>query len=242
MRSRSALFFFLLVSLVVAVAAAGEFWQEKEYRRWSERDCRKLLENSPWAKRYILSRALVELLGRVDPERAGEPRAEMQYVVQLRSALPIRQALVRLAQLNQKYDQMPPEQQQAFDQQAESLLAARFPETVVVDVTYGSNLPVYAREMAFHWQSQTTETVQNRVFLLGSGGVRLSPLSYAPSEGGGAFRLVFPRQYEGQPLVSQQDKKLQLEFPHPNIGGQGEARVLIEFEVKKMLLNGEVIY
>jgi len=38
------------------------------------------------------------------------------------------------------------------------------------------------------------------------------------------------------------DKSLKLEFPHPNIRGQGEERVLIEFHVEKLKLNGEVVY
>ncbi len=242
MRTKVPLFFFLLASLMAGAAAAGEFWQEKQYRRWSERECRKLLADSPWAKRYVVGRAIVELLGRVDPVRAGEPSAQMEYQVRLLSALPIRQAMVRLAQLNQKYDQMPSEKQQAFDQQVENFVAASFVETVVVDVAYRANMQVHAREMAYYWQSQTADTLKNRVFLLAGRGLRIPPLDYIPAEGGGGFRLVFPRQYEGQPLVSQQDKKLQLEFPHPNIQEQGEVRVLIEFDVKKMLLNGEVIY
>ncbi len=240
MRTKIALF--LLAILVGSPASAGEFWQEKEYQRWSERECRKLLENSPWAKHYVLGRAIVELLGRVDPVRAGEPSAQMEYQVQLRSALPVRQALVRLAQINQKYEEMAPEQQRAFDAWAERLLGAHFPDTVVVYVTYGSNFQVYAREMAFHWQSQTTETLKNHVFLLASRGTKVPLLHYTPSEGGGAFQLVFPRQYEGRPLVGPQDKKLQLEFPHPNIQEQGEVRVLIEFDVKKMLMDGVVVY
>lgn len=56
------------------------------------------------------------------------------------------------------------------------------------------------------------------------------------------FQLLFPRQQEGRPLVGPQDKALWLEFAHPNIRAQGGSRVLIEFKVKKMLMQGTVVY
>ncbi|MFQ5927724.1 MAG: hypothetical protein ACE5MH_09870, partial [Terriglobia bacterium] len=152
-------------------------------------------------------------------------------------------ALVQMAQINQKYDEMPPEQQQAFDQQAEKFLAKRFPETVVLHVAYSSNVPLYDRELARHWQNQTTDTLKNFVFLFGAKGKKVPLLRYTVAGGTRReFQLVFPRHYEGHPVLGPEDKSLKLEFPHPNIGGQGERRVFIEFKVKKMLKDGELVY
>jgi hypothetical protein len=176
-------------------------------------------------------------------ERGRESHPRMEYLVQFRSALPIRRALVQLSQINEKYDRMSPEQQRAFDEEAEKFLGARFPDWVALNVSYNSNVQAYDRDLARHWQRQTTETLKNFIFLIGSEGVRVRLAHYEVAQGGGRhFQLLFPRVHKGRPLVGPQDKTLQLEFLHPNIREQGESRVLIEFKVAKMLIDGAVGY
>lgn len=266
---------FLLLALALgslALAQGKESWQKKEYRQWSEKECRNLLENSPWAQTYTLSQTLIEPLQSPGMERARAPnpvapgastgssrtqdpnrsddtgrareaRPQITYQAQFRSVPPIRQALVRLSQINAKYDQMQPDQQRAVDQKAEEFLAKRFPDTVVLYVSYRSNVQVNDRELAVHWQTQTTETLKNFVFLIGSGGEKVPLRDYWVAEGGGrAFQLIFPREYKGEPLIGPRDKTLQLEFPHPSIRGQGASRVLISFNVEKMLVDGTALY
>ncbi|MEK6322565.1 MAG: hypothetical protein AABN33_12890 [Acidobacteriota bacterium] len=269
---KSALVLMALSLGSLAASQGGEFGQKKAYRQWSEKECRNLLENSPWAQTYTLSQTLIEPLQSAGMERARAPnpvapgesidsrrtpdpnrsddtgrareaRPQIIYQTQFRSAPPIRQALVRLSQINAKYDQMQPDQQRAVDQKAEEFLAKRFPNTVVLYVSYRSNVQVNDRELSLHWQTQTTETLKNFVFLIGSGGEKVPLLDYWVAEGGGrAFQLIFPREYEGRPLASSQDKTLQLEFPHPSIRGQAASRVLIAFKVEKMLVDGVAVY
>lgn len=245
--TRTRILFLLLTIALGSSADAGEFWQEKDYRRWSEKECKKMLEDSPWARRYSLGRVVIEL---IDParqpegvERGRESNPRLEYQVQFRSALPIRRALVRLSQISEKYDRMSPEQQRAFDEDAEKFLGARFPDLAALYVSYSSNVRAYDADLARHWQTQTTETLKNFMFLIGSVGERVRLAHYEVAQGGGRhFQLLFPRVHKGRPLVGPQDKTLQLEFLHPNIRGQGESRVLIEFKVAKMLIDGAVGY
>ncbi|MFQ5817004.1 MAG: hypothetical protein ACE5H2_03480 [Terriglobia bacterium] len=253
---RTRILFFLAALLLASPAHAKDFWKEKDYRRWSKKECLKLLRNSPWTKQKTFSTVHIDPVAAAEPttgeigpqgfpqagrERQANPRTT--YQVQLRSALPVRQAIVRLTQINQKYDKMSPQEQQAFDQRAEQFLAVRFPEIVVVHVSYGTTVTDDDRELARHWQSQTTETLRNFVFLMGARRIKVPLLGYAVAEGAGReFQLVFPRQSEGQPLLGPQDKSLKLEFNHPNIRGQGEKRVFIEWKVKKMRMDETVIY
>jgi hypothetical protein len=138
---------------------------------------------------------------------------------------------------------MTPEQRQAFDAQAEEFLSAEFPDTILVYVAYGSNVQFDDRDLARHWQTQTTETLRNFVYLIGPEGQKIPLLRYVVAEGGGrAFQFIFPRQFEGRPLLEPGDKSLKIEFPHPDIRGQGEARIFLEFKVEKMIVNGEVEY
>ncbi|MFQ5927725.1 MAG: hypothetical protein ACE5MH_09875 [Terriglobia bacterium] len=239
---RTKILLFLLVLFVGGSAYAGDFWKEKDYRRWSKKECEKLLKNSPWAKRWIESRVLRQELSRpTGPEMQAKP--EIVYEVQLRSALPIRQALVQMAQINQKYDEMPPEDQRDLDQQAEKFLAKRFPNRVVLHVAYSANLGLDDRELARYWRKQTTDTLRNFIFLIGGKGKKVPLLRYIAGEGQRReFQLVFPRHHEGRPLLGPGDKSLALEFPHPRIGVLGERRAFIEFKVKKMLVDGRVVY
>ena len=95
-----------------AVLTAAEFWEEKELTDWSDREVQRLMTNSPWAKRItvvfprppretINDRAPTARLGgggaRGGRSSFGQFGAAPQsrLVVQWRSALPMRQAIVQ---------------------------------------------------------------------------------------------------------------------------------------------------
>lgn len=241
MKRRSLLLALLL--LLASEAAAAEFWLEKDYRQWSEKECRRLLENSPWAKSYVLSRPFIEPVGTPTGERVHEASPRVEYRVQIRSALPIRQALVRLAQLQGKYDALPAEERQRFDAESEKFLAASFPDTVLIHVAFSSNVPLYEKDLIRDWGRHRTEVLRNTVFLSGGKGATAHLLEFSmeePQEG--AFLLTFPRHLDGQPLLSPGDKRLLLEFVHPRIGVFDQARLLIEFSTKKMVVKDAVVY
>lgn len=229
----------------VAAAQGKEFWDKKDYKQWNERECRKLLEDSPWAKTYTLSQVYVTPLSSTENDaqtRAREDNPRLAYRIQLRSAAPIRQAMVRQQQLAQKYDQMPDDKKKAFDQEAEKFLAASFAEAVVVYVSFTTNVQFDDRDVARHWQTQTTDTLKNFTYLIGPKGEKVQLQRYTVAEAGRSFQLAFPRQHEGRPLVGPQDKTIKLEFVHPRTTRQGESRVLIEFRLDKMMMRGEPVF
>lgn len=236
--------FLLLVLLLGNALQARDFWLEKDYGRWSEKECRKLLTNSPWSKRYTLTQAHIEMIGATpSSDRQRERNARIEYHVQLRSAPPLRQAQVRLAQIRSNYEEMSPEKRQGFDNQAAQILRDSFDDLVGVHVTYGSNVLLWDRELARYWRSQSTEQLKNSTYLIGHGGRRAPLLQYTKGKGAAQeFLLLFPRSNEGEALISREDKRLLLEFTHPPIGGEGGKRVLVEFSVKKMVVEGEAIY
>lgn len=233
-----------LILAACAGSATGQpFWQAKNRQEWSEAECRRLLRDSPWAKSYVLSVALIEPIGAPPSERARETNPRIEYVIQLRSALPVRQALVRLRQIETEYDRRTTEQRQEFDGQAQRFLETMFPDQVVVYVEYGSNVPPYATDLARHWQTVTSEFARNTIFLITPNGERIPPLRYQATPGaGGSFQLTFPRHAAGKPLLAAEDSELKLEFPHPRIGEPGPTRVLVTFKVREMLRGQEVVY
>lgn len=267
-KKKNVLFACGLTILLCGATQGQEFWEKKPYQEWSEEECRKLLTKSPWAQSHTLSQVIIQPLqspgapraatnpmeniesarapdpsARTDIGRARQSRPELRYQAQFRSALPIRKAIVRLGRIKAKYDDLTPEQKKAFDQNAEAFLTKKFPDTLVLHVSYTSNVQLDERELARHWQSQTTDTLKNFVFLILPGGEKIPLSGYGVTQGAGReFQFVFPRTYEGRTLVRTQDKALQLEFIHPEIRDQKASRVLISFKTEKMLVNGEAVY
>lgn len=233
----------LLVLLLECIAAAQskDFWENKDYRQWTDKECRKLVLDSPWANHYTLSKVFIDPLQTDSTDRERQQNPTIEYKVQIRSATPVRQALVRLSQINAKYDQMTADGRQAFDQNTEKFLSARNADLIVMHVSYIANVQNDDRDLALHWRNQTTETLKNFVFLI-NGGVKVPLSIYRPGDGAAReFQFVFPREYNGHPVVTPGSKSLMLEFNHPNIRGTA-ARVLIEFKVEKMTIRGAVVY
>ncbi len=239
----------LFTTLFTATLLFGQqFWDKQDYHKWSKQDCAKLLQNSPWAQRWDLVTPVFAVVdsGRntTDTEATSGRDSSLQinYVAQLRSVPIIRQAVVRMAMLEAKYDRMTPEQQKQIAAQTEKFLAVQFPDVVVVHVKYGSNIPTYDRQMAQFWQRQSLELVKNVFNLIGHAG-RVAPIHYEVLPGAGReFEVTFPRFFNGQPLVTSADKTLALEFLHPAVGDSGSTRVFIPFKVKDMVRNGAVVF
>lgn len=102
----------LILAVCLSIPGAAKTkdppWIAKDWTQWDSDDCDAVLKRSPWG---------------TDPSYrnfsnfASSPIAVQHggIAVQLRSALPIRQALLRKVQLDQFYDRMKPDKKQAFD-------------------------------------------------------------------------------------------------------------------------------
>ena len=230
----------------VSTAFGADFWETKEYTKWSSKECGKMLENSPWAKDFSLVAAgLQRSAGASDDGQ----QFYIKYQLQFRSALPVRQALVRQMQIAQKYDSLSPEQKQQFDKSAESFLSSNFPDAVILYVTYDTNSQSIARELDRHWQSRTADLLRNTVFLRNSRGQQVALAQFAVSQGSErSFQFIFPRKVDGEPFLKADDKSLQLEFSYPVVsapgggGSLGDGRAFVEFKPQKMIFKGDLVY
>ena len=135
---RKILYFALSAIFLAAGSAAfgADFWENKQYDKWSQKECNKLLTDSPWVEDFTL---IAEGIQQSTSASDDGQQFSIKYQIQFRSALPVRQALVRQMQIAQKYDTLGPEQKQQFDQSAKSFLSADFSDAVIVYVTYKSN-------------------------------------------------------------------------------------------------------
>ncbi len=229
----------LAVCLAVPAAWGADFWAKKPYQNWSADETRRMLEESPWATTLTLGSVQTSITSGDSPNNRGY-RGEMEtdpsisYNLQFRSAQPIREAQVRTSQLASKYDAMSAEQKGAFDASAGKFLAATFPDRVVVSVTYHSNVLEYTSLLRTYWERQSLGTLSMTVFL-NAGKERLSLANYSFKDD--TFQFTFPRPKQLGP-----DEKIGVEFVHPNIERIRQQRILQEFSLKKMLLNGEPVF
>jgi hypothetical protein len=226
----------LVVCVAVSAAWGADFWAKKPYQNWSADETRRMLEESPWATTHTLASVRTGTTNS-GANRGYRPDMEtdpsISYNLQFRSAQPIREAQVRTSQLASKYDAMSAEQKATFDASAGKFLAATFPDRVVVSVTYRSDVLDYATLLRGHWERQSLGTLSTSVFL-NAGKERLSLVNYSFKDD--TFQFVFPR-----PKGLGPDDKIGVEFVHPNIGLR-QQRILLEFSLKKMLLNGEPVF
>ena len=234
---------FSVISILLFAGAvvAKDFWEAKPFDQWSQKECQKMLTDSPWARE-------LELVGRnVDlgsAAAATDSRAPyIKYTAQLRSAAPVQQAAVRQLQIINKYDSLPDDQKQAFNQDTESFLIGPPSEFVVVNIQFESNILDNSRDLNRYWETQTTDVLRNSVYLSGSKGVKV-PLSQFGLGAGGSqeFQFYFPREVDGKEIINPGDKALQLEFAYPMIGHLGDGRAFIEFKADKIIINNVLIY
>lgn len=237
-----------LLTLVLATASFAQGpWAKKDWKQWSKDDCKKVLEDSPWAQRWTRSD---EKMANFATRKSGtsgvgsESELAIYYVVQFRSARPVREAVVRQVLIANQYDLADPEKKEAMRKQTEGFLNRSYDDVIVVHVTYGSNVPEYNRDLATFWQTHYAEgTVPQEAFLNGAKGQKVSPVRMLSPKGGAQeFELIFPRIVDGKPLLEPGDKTISVEFVSPSIGGVDSSRVFIEFKVDKMALNGQLIY
>lgn len=165
----------------------------------------------------------------------------VEYLAQIRSALPIRQALVHEIEL--KSQRLPAEKQQAAEQATSRFLSYTFPDTVVVYITMRTNTAQdVVRSLVEHWRQQKVETLKTSVFLVGGSGEKAPLVDYSYAEDKGAFQMSFPRQTGDRPLLLPGDKSLRLEFDHPALGKKAATHIVIAFDATDMKLGNEVIY
>ena len=244
--------FSLLLVLAVATALHAQFWQKKPPQEWSKSDCQKMLSNSPWAKSQVVTQIM--LARTTEPSEAPtagtagaiqtpgrDVQPEVRYEVRFLSATPVRQALVRQVQQSPQFQKLAPEQKKSAEEQQAGFINTLYPDHVVVQVSYTTNVTGYQAEMERAWTRPTAAEMKLNTFL-NTPSARVELLDVIRPAGGGELHLVFPRNVGGQPILQPTDKKAAVEFVHPTVGLLRTQRIYVEFKVKDMMLDGQLVY
>jgi hypothetical protein len=267
----------LVILLFGATVAHAQFWEEKDWKTWSKGDCEKMLKDSPWARSFENSiykegpGGLASAGGTGTGTGtgtggtlsfAGDNRASLKYTVQLRSALPIRQAVVRLAMIQNKYDKMSTEEKKDFDRHSQEYLDQDFSNRIVVHVTYESNLQELDRWLAEFWQKSPTAAMPITGDLITPKGDRIRPVRFISDVGASReFELIFAKEVDNEPYIREVDTGFSVELPdipqqiadrfrggRRNVQTSGrdtqetEKRALVQFDLRKMKFQDRLEY
>ncbi len=211
-----------------ALLMARDFW-DKPYREWNPKQVLQILNDSPWAGQVVLTR---QVGGRRSSGVSGEKELFDSYTVRLFSALPIRQAYVRMMQIMAQYDEMKPEQKSEFDTKHARALNIDTGDQIIVSLEFQTNDKQLAMSVDRQLKTTTADLLKQQVYLISDRLGRMQLREYYPPalDGTGA-KFIFPRSVDGKPVVSGEDKSLKFEFYVPNT----DHKVFYEWKVKKML-------
>lgn len=209
----------------------------KPYQQWSTREAEGLLSNSPWAQTQT---GLVSI-GIRDP--LTEP-VDTTVTVRLRSALPLRQALARLNQLKEKYEQKNAIERAAIDAQNRELLECPDCDAYyVVSITPGAGsrteLP------SFLSPGRTSfELLRQNVMMENENHEKRELAKFTGAKfSAGEVIFFFPRlDSKGNPLIGPATRTVIISFD-PRVFDWKKATVTkFKFNVARMIVNGKVAF
>lgn len=186
-------------------------WIEKDWPRWSATDCYNIQYYSPWV-------SLNAGHGRETGPSIydGYESYGDTILIQLISAMPIREAKLRDLQISKNYSRMNPERKHAFDQEHARDLAEGASDPIQIRVEHWMSTHLDENWHEIRDDSSTTP-IRQAVLVLADGTLVTPVRTIADKptttpEGKNAATYVFPRTLGGRPLYSATDKSLTIIF------------------------------
>jgi hypothetical protein len=224
-------------------------WLTKVWTQWTADDCIYVLNGSPW------------ILQTIENLPGNGPLSDYRMsLVQLRSALPIRQALLRQIQLQKHYDQMAAREKQEFDRKYSVQLPVVESGNVVVVIRNGSvEPPQPLKRNDPHPDIRVGPQVARQAALL-SNGTFVLPIETMESnfhftqinEFTNQFEYVFPRAVGGKPLFLPSDSSLTISLGAPLVADKKTAKVevhdfqdsgmVLSFKISDLMYKGKLEY
>jgi hypothetical protein len=214
----------------------------------------KVLNDSPWSQKQELrikfdkerQKAAGSYSG-VSESSAAQSQTEVTsqapvdfvFTLRLRSAMPIRQAIVRLRNLDTDIEKMSQQQLASFDNQNKGLLACPACENnYVVTLTSKSTSTPGADAVFTTFKGGRLADLQRFIFIGDERGERRPLVHFvAPKVPGDEATFFFPRLNDkGEPLLTANSKQLFINLSDNRPTSVGNFR----FEVSRLMLNGRV--
>lgn len=246
----------LLFALVMlaTVACAQEVWTAKPFSQWSKKEAESILNNSPWASKQELriqfdkhtQKAAGSFSGvssasaaQAQTEVSSDVPVDFQFTLRLRSALPVRQALVRLKQLDTDLEKLSKKELAAFDAQVKGLLEcpACDDNYVVTLSSKSSNSPGADAAYATFKGGQLAD-LQRFIYIANERGEQRRLVHFvAPRAPGEEAIFFFPRLDEkGVPLLTPESRDLLINLSDKQVNSVANFKI----DVSKLMMNGKI--
>lgn len=236
-----------LLALAAARLAAAEFWQEKKFSEWTDKEVRKMLNDSPWARpvevRLDAGGGMAAGGGRRRGGGGGFSDASMggggmgggeeggmsrgggmvgpesvptaTVYIRWRTALPIKQALVRARFGNEA----------ATSPEAAKLLSAQ-ENAYIVEI---AGLPA---QMVRAKPDQLKSGAQLRI--KGKPPIQAVDVKGGRDQNRVNLYLIFPRGQDGSPVITVEDKEVEVYLK------SGPLDIRRKFRLKDMIFEGKL--
>lgn len=244
----------LLVLACYALIYGQSELPEKPFQHWSKGEAEKILNNSPWAKQQEVrikfdkeTQTAAGSYSGVSGAAAAESKTEVTsqlpsdfvFTLRLRSALPVRQAVVRLKQLETNIEKMDPKDRAAFEGQIKGLLdCPACANNYVITLSSKSKSNPGADAVYATFKGGRLADLQRYIFIANERGDRRQLIHFvAPKTPGDEAIFFFPRLDEkGAPLLTADNKELLINLAN----NQADSITNFKIDVTKLRLNGKV--
>jgi len=244
--NKTAISFLATLILVLGLTTATAQKTDRPWADWSKKEAEKVLEDSPWAQTQTDSDTSQMFYSPTqDPQRMGrsanddarlregavDQAVNVKFHVRFFSARPIRQALVRLMEIQQK-----PSTEVAA--KLTSFAELQSTSSIIVTVTFESNDQRYSGSVMQAFNSAVTGTLKNNTYLERSDGKRLFLEEYVPpgKDGFGA-RFIFLRDLDGKPFITRDVSEVRFYAEYSN-----GIKINRRFKIADMTYGGELEY
>jgi hypothetical protein len=243
----------MVAGLFGAICAQNDL-PNKPFLEWSKKEAEAILNNSPWARqqevRIKFDKETQKAAGsysgvssaaaaQSETEVSSQVPVDFVFTIRLRSALPVRQAMVRLKNLETNLEKMTAEQRAAFEKQTKGLLdcpacAANY---VVTLSSKSKNSPGADAVYATFKGGRLTD-LQRYVYIANERGDRRSLVFFVPPKAPGEEAVFFfPRADEkGAPLLTPDNKELLINLTD----NQANSITNFKLDVSRLVMNGKV--
>ena len=230
---------------------------KKPFAEWSKQDVETVLNNSPWA---ITQEVRIRYAGEARPVAGGpaptsgssnrseantissagaEAPVDFQFTLRLRSALPVRQALVRMKQIEAKVDKMNEKERSAFDAKIKGLLdCPACAQNYVLTLSSRSKQNPGADAVFSLYKGGRLEDLQRYIYLVNDRGERRALVYFVPPKvPGDEATFFFPRLDDRNlPLVDKDSKELIFNLTNNEVNAVTNFRI----DVSKLLVDGQI--
>jgi hypothetical protein len=260
MKLKKSMTVFIWLCCVAVSSSFAQKTAEKPYDKWSKEEAMRVLSDSSWAKTYqstagSASASAIQSAreqnqsvnsGGSNPRSVARNFGPPPVVLRLHSALPIRQALIRMQQLTAGYNKMDEKQKSQFDDSAKTFLACAICQNYyVVTLTQFPDPSGQSIEEGI-FQRMALKDLKGNVWLENENGEKRELIQFTPPKGRGDSAVFFfaRKDDKDSQFLTTQNKELKFVFKNDFLNSSNPYAGLVprnfEFKVSKLMLNGNV--